>query len=154
GHSLSLGSDQVEEGTCDLLWGHHPMGFEDLVLGVDAMLFLLASRHGLADHQAHTATADMTGGDAVHGDAMATNLHGYSPGEADNAGLGGGVVGEAGEGRLVGDARHRVDDTAPPVAPHVCDDSLGAQECALESHAEVGIPDLLGHVLDGTTGSR
>ncbi len=46
------------------------------------------------------------------------------------------------------------DDASPPVAPHVRDDGLGAQERTFERDAEVGVPDLLGHVLDGATGGR
>src|SRR5690606_9211230 len=69
----------------------------------------------VVEHVGHRA-GDEARGDAVDGDAAAADLLGQRLGEADHAGLGGGVVGLA---RVAGDADHRGDaDDAAGAALH------------------------------------
>ncbi len=87
-------------------------------------VFLYLSRVGRLQHflrhRCHHVGVDVARADAVDRDAFARGLLGERLGEADHAGLGGGVVGLAHLALLAVDRRDR-DDAAEPALAHAVD---------------------------------
>ena len=82
---------------------------------------------------------DEPGGHGVGGDPAAGDLAGDRLGQADQPGLGRGVVGLARLARLAGDARH-VDDPAGAGLEHRAEDRLGAVEGTEQVDLEDHLP--------------
>jgi hypothetical protein len=70
------------------------------------------------------------------------------PGQADDAGLGGAVVGEPGHA-LVGDLRGEVDDAAEAAGTHARIDRLRHEERAAQMHCDHPVPARERHRLEG-----
>ena len=85
------------------------------------------------------AGEDVARGEGVGGDVSSGDFLGDGLGQADEGGLGGGVVGLAGVAGDAHDGGH-VDDAAASLADHEGQDGPGAEESAAEIHVEGVVP--------------